>query len=315
MPFTTLSSPDLQARTERAVTAAIAAGRALGLSVDTGEVLHDAFSVVVRLDPAPVVARVQVVIPPELDAASQTARQRRELAAVSWLAERGHPVVRPSPLVAREPVRRDGFSMTFWERMDLDTTSPADYLADAPWAAVLHAALREYPAELRFLSPVRSVVRAGLAFLADNPGLVAAAQLERARLEWTVLEPVLTSRAAFSARFPQVSVQPIHGDAPSYNLMRTTAGLKFADFEDVTLGPVEWDLALFGTDAAERYDARARELGVRPLDRDVLRLMDSARMLQLVASLSLAPELPMLFDALTPMLEQWQAMPFAAGLG
>ena len=45
----------------------------------------------------------------------QTAQQRSELAVAGWLADRGHPVVPPSPLVAREPVRREGFSMTFWQ--------------------------------------------------------------------------------------------------------------------------------------------------------------------------------------------------------
>ena len=314
MPPPALSPAELSARTGRAVAAAVAAGRDLGLSVDEGAVLHDAFSVVVRLDPTPVVARVQVVIPPELDAAAQAARQRRELAVAAWLAGRGHAVVPPSPLVACEPVRRDGFSMTFWQLVELDTTSPADYVADAPWAALLHAALRDYPAELPFLSPVQLLVPAGLAHLEASPGLVAPAHLERARREWTALEPVLTSRTAFSAHFPRAALQAIHGDAPSYNLMRTTAGLKFADFEDITLGPVEWDLALFGPEAADRYDARAAELGARPLDRAVLRVMDTARMLQLVASFSLAPQLPLLVDALTPLLEQWQAMPFAGGV-
>jgi hypothetical protein len=315
MPPPLLSTTELAARTERAVSAAIAAGRDLGLSIDSATVLHDAFSVVVRLDPAPVVARIQVVVPRQLEAAAQTARQRRELAVVSWLSERGQRVVPPSPLVPREPVRRDGFSMTFWQLMELDTSVPIDYIADAPFAADLHAALRDYPAELPFLSPVSLIVPAGLAFLEANTGLVAPAHLERARREWVVLEPVLSSRAAFVARFPGVSVQPIHGDAPSYNLMRTTAGRLFADFEDVTLGPAEWDLSLFGPDGADRYDARALEVGTRPLDRDMLRVMDSARMLQLVASFSLVPELPMLRDALTPMLEQWQAMTFAGGLG
>lgn len=309
-----LSSAELTARTERAVSAAIAAGRELGLAVENARVLHDAFSVVVAFDPAPVVARVQVVVPPDLAPAAQSERQQRELAVVSWLAERGQPVVPPSPLVPREPARRDGFSMTFWQRMELDAAAPADYLADAPWAANLHAALRDYPAELPFLSPVRLIVPCGLALLERSSGLIQPAHLERAQREWNALEPVLTSPAAFSARFPGVAVQAIHGDAPSYNLMRTTAGLKFADFEDVTLGPVEWDLAMFGVDAADRYDARAAEVGARALDRDVLRLMDTARMLQLVASLSLAPQLPLLVDALTPMLDQWQAMPFAGGL-
>ncbi|HMJ14496.1 MAG TPA: phosphotransferase [Polyangiaceae bacterium] len=309
-----LTPDELHARTERAVLAALGAGRTLGLHIEEPKVLHDAFSVVVELAPSPVVARVQVIVPHRLDASAQASRQRRELSVVSWLSERGHPVVPPSPLVPKEPVPRDGFSMTFWELMQLDTSAPPDYLADAPLAADLHAALRDYPADLPFLGPLPLIVPDGLAFLAENPGLVSPEHLERARCEWAVLGPVLGSRAAFTARFPEVSVQPIHGDAPSYNLMRTSAGVKYADFEDVTLGPLEWDLALFGADAADRYDARAAQVGTRALDREVLRVMDTARMLQLVASFSLSPQLPMLAEAMTPMLGQWEAMPFAGGL-
>jgi len=127
----TLGADQLAARTARAVAAATAAGRELGLDVDDANVLHDAFSVVVQLVPASVVVRVPVVLPHGLDAAKQRARQQRELALVSWLADAGQPVVRPSPLVPREPVQRDGFSMTFWEWVELDAGAAPDYIADA----------------------------------------------------------------------------------------------------------------------------------------------------------------------------------------
>lgn len=288
------------------------AGRALGLPVTDPKVLHDVFSVVVHLAPAPVVARVPVVLPPGFDGAAREARQARELAVVAWLAERDVPVVRPSPRVPREPVRRDGFSMTFWEYVEVDASREPDYLGEAALAANLHAALRDYPGELPFLSPLSRVAEC-LAFLDVHPGLLAPADLERARSEWAVLGPLLSSREAFVQAFPGVGVQPIHGDAPSYNILRTTSGVRYSDFEEVTLGPAEWDLAFLGPDGAAVYDAAAAKAGVRRLDPAVLRLLDVAAMLNTAACHALVPQLPMLAGALAPLLEKWRAMPFAGG--
>ena len=63
------------------------------------------------------------------------ARTRRRL------AEQGTPVIPPSPLVPREPVRRDGFSITFWEFVPEDRTKEPDYVANCESTAALHAAL------------------------------------------------------------------------------------------------------------------------------------------------------------------------------
>jgi len=314
MPTTHLTSEDLQARTDHAVCAAMGAGRALGLVVYEPKVLHDVFSVVVHLSPSPVVVRVPVVLPPGLDGPPQAARQARELAAVAWLADRGLPVVRPSPLVPREPVRRDGYSMTFWELVEIDASREPDYVAEAALAADLHAALRDYPGELPFLSPLAASLPTCLALLEENPGLLAPADLDRARAEWSILAPVLSSREGFAAMFPKASIQPIHGDGPSYNIIRTTSGVRYADFEDVNLGPVEWDLSLLGPDGIAVYNAAAARAGIRPLDPAVLRVMDAARMLLVVTCHALVPQLPMLAEALAPSIQTWRTMPFAGGL-
>lgn len=313
--LTPLTPDQLAARTRRAVAAAVQGGRRLGLAVEDGEVLHDAFSVIVRLVPAQVVVRVPVALPVGLDLEAQAARQKREIAVVSWLEQRGAPVVGPSALAPPEPVQTDGFSMTFWEHVEVDANATPDYVADARYAAELHAALQGCSEPLPFLAPLTHTVPGCLAFLERNPGWIDAADLERARGEWGRLGPVVSSQEAFHRAFPGVSVQVIHGDAPAYNLIRTTGGPRFADFEDVTVGPVEWDVAGFGADAAGHYDAAAARLGLRALDREVLQVMDAARSLQGVASLALTPQLPSLREWLAPWLEQWRSSPFAGGLG
>ena len=126
-----LSTDELAARTERAVSAATAAGEEsrparIAAARPLRRVLRDRPSCA-----RPVVVRVPTVLPPSYstDPEMQTAQQRSELDVAGWLADRGHPVVPPSPLVPREPVRRDGFSMTFWQFVDEIPGAERDTLA------------------------------------------------------------------------------------------------------------------------------------------------------------------------------------------
>jgi hypothetical protein len=308
---------EIKARTKRAVTAAVVAGRELGLDVHKPVVLHNMFSVVVNLAPSPVAVRVPVIIGPGLPDEQLAARQQRELDVVAWLAGRDFPVVAPSPLVPRVPVARDGFSMTFWELADVAADHVVYGAVDSALVAELHSALRDYPAvtDLPFLAPVNRSVPPLLQTLATTPGLISPSGLDRALREWEILEPVLGSRAGFEKRFPAACPQAVHGDSPSYNVIRTKSGIRFADFEDVNLGPIEWDLALHTPMAVESYDRESSRRRARSVDPEILGVMNAARMLQMVGSVALIPQLPLLAKALKPSLEAWRGMPFAGGLG
>lgn len=307
-----ISTPEeLASRTSRALAAAVGAGRALGLEVTEPKVLHDVFSVVVHLAPSPVVVRVPTVLVPSFraDLAAQHRRQSDELAVVGWLADRGFPVIPPSPLVPREPVQRDGFSMTFWQLVDIRQDVEPDYAHNAAATAELHAALSDYPGELPFMSSFDHTVTENLDFLASRPDLIDAADLDRARREWAALEPVVGSREGFAKAFPDVAVQTVHGDSPPANLVSTVHGDLHADFELVTSGPVERDLVMIGPDGEAAYDRAAAALGLPPLNREVLAVMGAAGFVQVVACLALVPQLPLLAEGLKPALEAWRATP------
>lgn len=308
-----LTSDQLAARSQRALAAAAAAGRELGLTVDQPAIIHDAFSVVVHLAPSPVVVRVPVVLPNGFELPTQTARQTRELAMAAWLADRGQPVVRPSPLVPRGPVQRDGFSMTFWEWVDVDAARRANYDERGPLVASLHATLRDYPAPLPFLLPLSMSVSNGLGFLEHHPDLLPAADLDRAKREWQLLAPVFMSRGSFSQAFPGITTQALHGDSPGYNMIHSKTALLHADFEDATLGPVEWDLTLQPPSAVDAYDQAAMRAGLRRVDHELLQIMTVLRLLQIVAAHSLIPKLPSLATDLAAPLEAWRQLPFAGG--
>jgi hypothetical protein len=295
-------------RTRRATAAAVAVAGELGLRVQRPAVLHDVFSVVVHLAPEPVVARIPVVLTAGTAPDQQWARQQRELDVAAWLGEQGVPVVPPSPLVPRVPVRRDGFPMTFWELADVADDHEPYRGVDIAWSAELHARLAEYPEPLPFLAPFNNGLPEMLTALEDVD-VLHPAEIGRAHAEYDTLRSVLSDRAEFQARFPGIGVQTIQGDAPSHNVIRTNSGIRFSDFEDVTIGPVEWDLTLMGPDATADYNIAAREHGLRQTDPEVQRVMDCARRLQFVACLSLIPQLPLLADGLMQMLADWRATP------
>ena len=102
------------------------------------------------------------------------------------------------------------------------------------------------------------------------------------------------------------TLQAVQGDGPSHNVIRTTSGIRFSDFEDVSLGPVEWDLAMLGPEAVAEYDDAATALGLRRTDPQVQRLMDTARTLQFISAATLVPQLPVLAEGLAPVIEQWR---------
>ncbi|MCP2257148.1 Phosphotransferase enzyme family protein [Streptoalloteichus tenebrarius] len=307
-----LTAQQISRRTSAAVDAAVGAGRDLGLTVTDAAVLHDLFSVVVHLAPSPVVVRVPTVLPP-LD--SQGQRQQAELDVTQWLADQGTPVIPPSPLVPREPVQRGGFSMTFWQYVEEERGKEPDYVANSEMVADLHAAMRAYPGRLSFLSAAEPrFVTDSLALLERRPDLIDPSDLDRARREWAVLEPLVRSRSAFEEAFPGIDLQPIHGDSPSVNIFSAVGRKLYADFELVSLGPVEWDLAALGPACEAAYDRGARRNGMRPLNEDVLRFVNAVGMVRAVAVLSLVPQLPVLLDYMKPAIDQWRATPFAGGM-
>ena len=107
MPDAVLTPEEVAARTQVATEAAFNAATDLGLRVEETRVLHDAFSLVVHLDPSPVVARIPLVLPPGTTPEQQTLRQRRELDVADWLVREGVPATRPSRLVPLEPVIKE----------------------------------------------------------------------------------------------------------------------------------------------------------------------------------------------------------------
>ncbi|WP_433800122.1 aminoglycoside phosphotransferase family protein [Actinomycetospora sp. CA-084318] len=300
-----IDEADRAARTQRAVAAAQAVAEEHGLDVGSPVVLHDLFSVVVHLAPAPVVMRIPTVLPPtrRADPTRTLAERRDELAVSVALREVGFPTTGPSPLLPAVPLERDGFVMTAWEyvpTVDRELDDPAGYVAD------LHAALRGVEVELPFLVFWDDWMTEMLSLLAGHPELVAPDDLALARSEHARIDAVFGSRERFDAAFAHAAVQPIHGDAPTHNVLMTADGPVVTDLEHACLGPIEWDLALTGL--VDDYDQATVLRGGRPADRELLALCESARWLQVVCCLGLADGAPAeLVDGVLPLVPMWRA--------
>jgi hypothetical protein len=107
-----------QDRSRQAVEAAVAVARAHGLRVEQPTVLHDLFSVMVHLRPAPVVARVPTWVSRLLVPIADWLG--REIAVTEFLAAQGLPVVTPSRGLPPGPHAHDGLAISFWTYLPPD---------------------------------------------------------------------------------------------------------------------------------------------------------------------------------------------------
>lgn len=207
----------------------------LGLSADDAVVLNDSNKLTLRLLPCDAVARVA----PE---AEQVAELEVDLAR--RLAGLGAPVAALDPRVEPGTYSQDGFVVTWWTYhppVSDEPASPADY---ASALLRLHAAMRG----LDVVTPhVTDRVDQAVHLVThpdDTPDLstrdriVLADTLHEART-------ALTGCAAAG--------QLLHGEPHPGNLLQTSGGLVFVDFETACRGPLEFDLAHAPHEVAGHY--------------------------------------------------------------
>jgi hypothetical protein len=221
-------------RSREAVSAAVAVAREHGVRVDEPAVLADLFSVMVHLHPAPVVARVSTWTSRLHDPITDWLA--REIDVTGYLAGQGAPVVAPSAELPAGPHTRDGFAISFWTYLEADPDGAVTMADCSAMLVDLHAALRTYPGELPVLGPPVNDLPIGLRALDDAADLFSPDARARIRAAADELAPFLAE--------PTGELQPLHGDVHHGNLVPTRDGPVWIDFEDVCLGPVEWDFAL-----------------------------------------------------------------------
>ena len=218
----------------RATAAATEVAASLGLTATHAIVLHNSNKLTLRLTPCDVVARVTHV--GQDDARLEVDRAQR-------LAAAGCPVGVVEPRVEPLVHVRGGFAVTLWTYYEPVTgqLSPVDY---ASALARLHAGMHN--AEL--VSPRFTDRIADAEQVADNPDLSP----ELADADRVLLSDTLGSlRRAIEDHGAQE--QLLHGEPHPGNVLATTSGPLFIDFETSCHGPVEFDLAYVPEAVCEHY--------------------------------------------------------------
>jgi len=217
---------------QRALAAACTVARQQGIPCEEAVVAHAGSNVMVHLAPSPVVARVMTGTVALHDDPGRWLS--REVAVLEFLAPTGLAIA-PSPSVAPGPYEADGLWMTLWARVEVEGPTAAD---DPAWLGrslrELHEALSGFPGELAGLPDLqRDIERLRLQ-------LRPSATLSAEKIESLGERLEALGDSVFGLSLP---AQALHGDATLTNLLSTSDGLVWNDFEDTFRGPIEWDLA------------------------------------------------------------------------
>jgi hypothetical protein len=214
--------PDLSPPT----LAAIETVKVHGITPDRRDVLQNANTLVLRLTETLVARVVQ-----DTDGPRQgTAWFARENAIAQHLTECGAPIIPLHPDLPPGPHEYSGYPLNFWVYVQsIDEEPTAAQIGKTMYQC--HAALQSCTEPL----PKLAIITESLDLL-DT--LRQRGHFPEETLE--MLRQHLTASIQILSQFPH---QALHGDAHMGNLMNTTQGLLWTDWEDTFAGPVEWDIA------------------------------------------------------------------------
>lgn len=218
-------------RAQRAIDAAVKVAKAHNIHVNRPTVISDLYGMRVLLDPAPIVARVSTL--------TAILRQpihnwlSREIDVATYLGNAGFPVVPPSNVVPPGPYIESGFGISFWTYVKSNSEKLVSNSVFCSMLNDLHKALKEYGGELPILAPIYNDIPSGINRLEVLGDVVPLSDLNFLKATWHQVQHRMDATSA--------DVQPIHGDSHAGNILLTDAGPLWNDFEDVCIGPIEWD--------------------------------------------------------------------------
>lgn len=212
-----MSSTDLPIR------AATETALAHGITPDRCDILQNGNTLVLRLTKTLVARVVQDVDGPR----QGTEWFARENALAEHLTRHGAPVIPLHSGLPPGPHEHLGYPINFWEFVTRIEADP-DPREIGRTLRQCHEVMKGFTEPL----PKLAIITESLAILDDRPLFPAETR--------QMLRDHLTQSLEVLHQHPH---QPLHGDAHMGNLMNTTRGLLWTDWEDTFSGPVEWDVA------------------------------------------------------------------------
>lgn len=218
------------------MAAAVSTATALGLRADDAVVLHDSNRITVRLVPCDVLARVAHV--------AHQAGAEFEVEVARRLVETDSPVAEPEPRVEPRVYVRDGFAITLWRYYE---PAPAYDLPPTAYARTLvrlHAGMRQVDVPAPHFTERVAEAQWLVGNRAHTPELGEA---ERGLLSDTLerLSRAIDDRGA--------GEQLLHGEPHPGNVLSTSRGPLFVDWETCCRGPVEFDIAHVPEQVSQHY--------------------------------------------------------------
>jgi len=217
-------------RQERAIRAAVAVAERLSMTSVTPVILKDSNHTSIHLAPFPVVARV---VAPSVGRGARAALSA-ELSVAEHLARSGAPIVAPTVDVLPGPPLEANETMTLWQFVAHRPAEESDGPVAAEGLREIHGALGTYP---RQLPSFEVAVDACRRLLQEEAGLPALATPDKHFL--------LTEHDRLRRLLAAATIAPValHGDPHLGNVLMTSTGPRWTDWESACIGPVEWDLA------------------------------------------------------------------------
>jgi hypothetical protein len=205
------------------IRAATETALAHGITPDRCDILQNSSTLVVRLTETLVARVVQDREGPR----QGTGWFARENAMAQHLTQHGAPVIPLHPDLPPGPHEHLGYPLNFWAFVTRIDAEP-DPREIGLTLKKCHEVMKTFPETL----PHLAIIHESLAILDDRPLFPAETQ--------NMLRRHLQTSLDVLSDYPR---QPLHGDAHAGNLMNTTQGLLWTDWEDTFSGPVEWDVA------------------------------------------------------------------------
>ncbi len=209
--------------TDLPIRAATETAIAHGIPPDRCDILQNGSTLVLRLTETLVARVVQDVDGPR----QGTEWFARENAIAQHLTEHGAPVIPLHADMPPGPHVHLGYPINFWQfvtRIDAEPDSCEIGRTMRQCHDIMCSFTEPLP-KLGILTESRAILKGRELFSQDTQQL---------------LRGHLTNSIEVLSHYPH---QPLHGDAHLGNLMNTTRGLLWTDWEDTFSGPIEWDVA------------------------------------------------------------------------
>lgn len=218
--------------------AVVAFARSNGVEVESPVSLRSTNNTVAWLAPSNVVAKVGL----------DPRRARIELAAARTLAFQGAPVIAPSEVLGDLVHDVDGHAVTFWRYVPPASVAPSSSSV-ATALALLHQHMRDLDDKgVETVTPYcDEPIRETMKRLGSDRAFARPLPAQDRRLLIAALG------TAVAAVADAAKSQLIHGSPHRFNIIANENETLFIDFETVTIGPIEWDLAHLEREVSEHY--------------------------------------------------------------